>query len=575
MTVAPVLCAEGLTRRFATRGRQITALDQVDLTFGPGLTALVGTDGAGKTTLLRLAAGLLRPDSGRLRVLNLDPLTEATALHRRSGYMPQRFGLYRELGVIENLRLYADLAGLPLARQPQRLTELLELAGLERFRDRLAGHLSGGMQQKLALICTLLREPELLLLDEPTVGIDPVSRQELWHLFETLVHEHGLALVFSTAYMGEAGRSDHIAILHQGRVLASDSPDRYKASVRNRCVTVSAAGQNRRRLQRRLLRSPAVIDAVIAGTDIRVVLRDGHSPRAPELDGVNLTPRMPRFEDAFVALLDKAGAGGQPPALDDGTPPNTTDGEPVVTVSGLGRRFGDFEAVRDLGFEIRRGEIFGLLGANGAGKTTTFRMLCGLLPPTSGHLQVAGVDLRRAAAEARARIGYVAQHFALYRNLSVRQNLRFFAGAYRLRGQHRRERMEWAAHTFDLATVLDQDAGDLPLGYQQRLSLACALMHEPEILFLDEPTSGVDPLARREFWSSINTLAERGVTVLITTHFLEEADYCDRLVIMADGGTLAAGTPAAVKCRALPKADTPPSMEQAFIALVRSRKPAP
>lgn len=574
----PVLRTEALSHAFTAQGRRVTALDAVNLELGEGLSALVGPDGAGKTTLLRLAAGLLRPAAGELRVLGLDPLTQGASLHRRIGYLPQRFGLYQELSVAENLRLYADLGGLAPARRAGRIDELLELTGLAPFPQRRAGQLSGGMQQKLALAATLIREPELLLLDEPTVGVDPVSRRELWRILEELTASRGVSVVLSTAYMDEAERCARVAVLHQGRLLANDQPEALMRPVDGRSVAVSVPDLSLRALQQRLAEHEGVQDAVIAGEAVRAVLAEADTADrlAAELalEGLQVRAQPPRFEDAFVDLLAGAGAGGSPPELTGGPAGGGGDDDVVVAVADLRKRFGDFEAVKGLDFEIRRGEIFGLLGANGAGKTTTFRMLCGLLPASSGRLQVAGVDLRRAAAAARGRIGYVSQHFALYRNLSVGQNLRFFAGAYNLGGRRRRQRMAWAARSFELEPVLDQDAGTLPLGYQQRLALGCALMHEPEIVFLDEPTSGVDPLARREFWASINSLAESGVTVLVTTHFLEEADYCDRLVIMADGATLAAGTPGEVKRRAAGEGEALPSMEEAFIALVAADREA-
>jgi ABC-2 type transport system ATP-binding protein len=310
------------------------------------------------------------------------------------------------------------------------------------------------------------------------------------------------------------------------------------------------------------MRAPGMIDALIQGPDVRLVTEAGAAP--PELEGARLEPVAPRFEDAFVALLHgKKRAETGPGEQSMREPPEHHRDEVVIEVRGAQRRFGDFFAVRDVSFEVRRGEIFGLLGANGAGKSTTFRMLCGLLPASAGSLRVAGVDLRHGAAAARARIGYMSQKFSLYGNLSVRQNVEFFAGAYGLAGRRRAERVAWALEGFDLAEAADDASAELALGYKQRLAMACALMHEPEILFLDEPTSGVDPLARREFWRRINALAHAGVTVLVTTHFMEEAEYCDRLAIMAAGEILAAGEPAEIKDRA-----REPTMEDAFIRLI-------
>jgi ABC-2 type transport system ATP-binding protein len=295
-----------------------------------------------------------------------------------------------------------------------------------------------------------------------------------------------------------------------------------------------------------------------------------------ELPGLTIAPTPPRFEDAFVAQL-RARDGATPPtaAPRAPTPSAASPAEDIIAVQRLTRRFGDFVAVNNISFHVARGEIFGLLGANGAGKSTTFRMLCGLLPPSEGQLRVAGFDLRTAAAPARGRIGYMAQKFSLYGDLSVERNLRFFSSAYRLYGARQRRRIDWAVSEFDLASQMSASARDLPLGFKQRLALACALMHEPDILFLDEPTSGVDPLARRDFWRRINALAETGVTVLVTTHFMEEAEYCDRLAIMAQGSVLTAGAPEAIKAAARSAARPDPTMEDAFIAMIEAAAEAP
>ena len=320
-----------------------------------------------------------------------------------------------------------------------------------------------------------------------------------------------------------------------------------------------------------LAHAPGVIDAIVHGDSVHVVTATEGFPPAlaslPEMADSAATPVPPRFEDVFVDMLSRQAASvGHASVIPKDTPAH--DGAPVIQVADLVRRFGDFLAVDGISFDVRRGEIFGLLGANGAGKSTTFRMLCGLLPASSGHLEVAGHDLRHSAATAREHIGYMSQKFSQYANLSVRQNLDFFASAYGLANPERKQRIAWAEDEFDLGRYHDHLAGDLPLGYKQRLAMACALMHDPDILFLDEPTSGVDPLARREFWQRINTLALAGVTVLVTTHFMEEAEYCDRLVIMAAGRILSLGEPAAIKAAARSPDQPHPSMEDAFIKLV-------
>ncbi|MGC8474864.1 MAG: ATP-binding cassette domain-containing protein [Acetobacteraceae bacterium] len=571
----PAVRLADVRRGFRTGKRLVKALDGITAEAARGaVTGLIGPDGAGKTTLMRLIAGLLRADAGHIEVLGIDVARDPLAVQARLGYMPQRFGLYEDLSVAENLDLYADLQGVAPADRGARYAELLHMTGLGPFTGRMAGRLSGGMKQKLGLACTLVHPPDLLLLDEPTVGVDPVSRRELWQIVDHLTREAHMTVLFSTAYLDEAERCDTVLLIHEGRLLGSGKPGGFSAEMRGRSF-LATAGLGRRRLQARLAEAPGVIDAVIQGSRVRVVTADA-TPPAPDLLGaeapdLRFAPTPPRFEDSFVARLRALAATPLPtPAAAAAAPAPAASAEAVITVAHLTRRFGAFIAVNDVSFTVSRGEIFGLLGANGAGKSTTFRMLCGLLPPSDGSLRVAGFDLRTAAAPARGRIGYMAQKFSLYGDLSVRQNLRFFASAYRLRGSRQRDRIAWAVAEFELAPLLDATARDLPLGFKQRLALACALMHEPDILFLDEPTSGVDPLARREFWRRINSLAEGGVTVLVTTHFMEEAEYCDRLVIMAQGKVLAAGTPEAIKAIARSTARPDPTMEDAFIAVIEA-----
>ncbi len=567
------LRARGLCKTFSVGGRVLTAIADLSLTLTPGVvTGLIGPDGAGKTTFMRLAAGLLTPDAGTIEVLGLDATREALAVQSSIGYMPQRFGLYEDLSVQENLDLYADLQGVPLAERPGRYGRLMEMTGLGPFGGRLAGQLSGGMKQKLGLACTLVNPPRLLLLDEPTVGVDPVSRRELWAIVYRLVAEEAMSVLLSTAYLDEAERCAEVILLHQGRVVDQAPPGKFSAPLQGRTFRVTGAAATRRRLQAALARSPGVLDAVLQGESVRVVMDEGASIDCKSLSQLlqqqlRCEPVPPRFEDGFVALLQDSREEIPLPQVRV-TP--GFDGDAIL-VKNLTRRFGDFVAVQGESFAVHRGEVFGLLGANGAGKTTTFRMLCGLLPPSGGEVRVAGVDLRHAAARARARIGYMSQRFSLYANLSARQNLTFFARAYGLSGRRAGERIAWALDAFGLTDLAGMESGSLPLGYKQRLAMAAALMHEPDILFLDEPTSGVDPLARRDFWARINALAEGGVTVLVTTHFLEEAEYCDRLAIMAAGEVLAIGTPAEIKARAARPGQPEPDMEAAFIALIQSR----
>jgi len=567
----PALAGQGLHKRFVVKGSKqaVQALADVSLEVAAGtLTALVGPDGAGKTTLLRLAAGLMRADQGQLQVLGIDVAADPQAVQDRISYMPQRFGLYEDLSVQENLDLYADLHGVRKDLRRERYARLMEMTDLGRFTARPAGKLSGGMKQKLGLACTLVRSPELLLLDEPTVGVDPLSRRELWQIVQQLVDDEHLSVIVSTAYLDEAERCAQVFVLHEGRLIAQGAPAQIRDNARDLCFIVRPPeGVPARTLQAKLLDAPAsIIDAVPQGGEVRFIRRPEADPQAlgTLFGGARAEPVPARLEDGFMVLLraeqQDAAAAPKAAAASAAGEPN----EIVIEVKDLVRKFGDFTAVASTSFDVRRGEIFGLLGPNGAGKTTTFRMLCGLLPASSGFLQVAGVNLRHARAQARSRIGYVSQKFALYGNLTVAENLEFFGGAYGLRGQRLRDRMQTVLRQFDLLGQEKATSGLLPGGFKQRLAMATGLLHEPEILFLDEPTSGTDPLARREFWRRITALSEAGVTVIITTHFMEEAEYCDRIVIQDAGKLLAIGTPQQVRVQA----GSAPDMEEAFIGIV-------
>ena len=566
-----IVVARDLRKTFSTGGGgKVAALEAISLSIPPGqLTAMVGPDGAGKTTFLRMLAGLLQPDGGRLHVLGTDMAADPQPVQDRIGYMPQRFGLYGDLSVQENLDLYADLHGVAREQRVERFARMLRMTDLAEFTDRPAGKLSGGMKQKLGLACTLVRSPDLLLLDEPSVGVDPLSRRELWKIIQQLVEEERLSVIVSTAYMDEAERCEAIYVMHEGTILAAGAPAKLTARAHGLTWVVDPpAGVPARDLQARLIDDTAdILDAVPRAGAVRFI-------RVPDVGSAELdsalmgqTPRArpEQLEDAFMMLLRERQPAAEPVVASARPDPNGGGGDdaPVIVVRDLMRKFGDFTAVARTTFDVRRGEIFGLLGPNGAGKTTTFRMLCGLLPATSGHLEVAGLNLRTARAKARARIGYVAQKFALYAQLTVRENLEFFGGAYGLRGRELRERVDAAIARFDLDGRAR--SGDLPAGYKQRLAMATGLLHQPGILFLDEPTSGIDPLARRSFWRTITGLAQQGVTVIITTHFMEEAEYCDRIAIQDAGELLALGTPQEVRELA---GGGDADMDGAFIAIV-------
>jgi ABC-2 type transport system ATP-binding protein len=587
-------------KQFVAGKRTITALDGLSTEIEAGrITGLVGPDGAGKTTLIRILTCLLKAETGSIRVLGMDTATQAQQIQASVGYMPQHFGLYEDLSVLENLELYADLQGLAAAERSARFDRLMTFTGLGPFQKRLAGRLSGGMKQKLGLACTLVRPPKLLLLDEPSVGVDPVSRRELWDIVHSLVGE-GISVLWATAYLDEAERCHNVLLLNEGKLLAAGSPRTFSDRLEGRTFAVRVPSGERRAVLHQVRGLPHVVDAIVRGSDIRVLLSKGADlnylsrccqdmeARAAQVEKVN-----PSFEDAFIDLLKDRVAPGTETVAGSATArphpagyaaasasgetvpagmPKSNDrksnGEAVIEVVGLVRRFGKFAAVDGIDFDVKRGEIFGLLGPNGAGKSTTFKMLCGLLPPSDGKALVLGIDLRRAAAVARGRIGYMAQKFSLYGNMSVLQNLQFFASAYGLKGPARRRKIYEELAKFGLDPYADAISESLPLGYKQRLALACAIMHAPGVLFLDEPTSGVDPLVRREFWTRINAMAASGVTVMVTTHFMEEAEYCDRIGIIYRGHLVASGTPQDLKNEHR-KSDLPnPTLEDAFVDLI-------
>ncbi|MFL5289083.1 MAG: ATP-binding cassette domain-containing protein [Rhodopila sp.] len=564
--VDPLARVEALSHGFDGR----PALRDITVAVEPGIiTGLIGPDAAGKTTLLRLLAGLLRPQSGQVIVLGHDIVTDAARAHAAIGYMPQRFGLYEDLSVAENLDLFADLHGLSQALRDERTERLLHFTGLARFRPRLAGQLSGGMKQKLGLACALLARPRLLLLDEPSVGVDPASRRELWAVVTVMLEEgrgDGMGVIWATAYLDEAARCGRVLLLHEGRLLADGPPEDLTAPFQGRVFRLTVPDGARRMVANRAAADAGVLDAVVEGDAVRLVMRPNVPlPDPVQFGGLTLSPLPPRFEDGFVACLD---VPTQPAPPVPAVRPQAMAG-PAIEVCDLVRRFGDFVAVDRVSFQVAQGEIFGLLGPNGAGKSTTFRMLCGLLRPSAGRARVAGQDLLNASAAARSRIGYMAQRFSLYAELSVQENLRFFARVYGLNRQARAA-IDQALERFDLRDMAGSVAGDLPLGVKQRLALAAALLHGPDILFLDEPTSGVDPVTRRVFWARIGALADSGVAVLVTSHFMDEAEYCDRLGIVSGGRLIATGTPAGLRARVRTAALPEPTLEDAFIALVQA-----
>ena len=597
-----MLIAENINKSFRLKtGQVLKALESVAFKVRPGgITALIGPDGSGKSTLLRIVAGLLRPDSGKLIFNGQELVGKNEELLAQISYMPQKFGLYEDLTVQENLDLYADLKPLPLEEREDRYQELLAMSGMEPFRQRTVGKLSGGMKQKLGLICALISPPKLLLLDEPTVGVDPLSRRELWKIIERLTNGSGMSVIVSSSYLDEAEKCDEIVLLFEGKTLARGTPE----SIRNQSkgmgyLAKPAPNGTLRSLQAKLLSVPEIIDAVPQAGSVRFIIRgilreEQNISALSLLNGAKISSVSANLEDSFMLLLrdhmrkQENSEQTRPfsaPAADnphmqahkrdrayESAPLSHDKREPIIQAKNVWRLFGDFIAVKDVSFSVYKGEVFGLLGPNGAGKTTTFRMLCGLLSASKGSLHVAGLDVREAQKETHRYLGYVAQKFSLYGPLNVRENLDFFAGVYGLRGQSKIKRIHEMVAEFSLDRQLQTPANDLPGGYKQRLAMAVGLLHEPQILFLDEPTSGADPLARRDFWKRISRLADQGITIIVTTHFMEEAEYCDRILIQDNGITLALGSPEEIRANAVRKSDsdstTLPTMEDAFIDIV-------
>lgn len=545
----PAIWAEGLTRRYGDH----VVVESLALRIEAGeIFGLVGPDGAGKTTTLRMIAGLLAPDAGEVRIAGIDVRAKPREAKPLLAYMSQRFGLYPDLTVAENLRFYADLYGVGRRERSQRLSELLAFSRLGPFVQRKAGDLSGGMKQKLQLACALIHRPRVLLLDEPTNGVDPLSRREFWKILHRLLGE-GVAILISTAYLDEAERCSRLALLNEGRMLITGTPQDIQKRIP---ATLLVLESHRARSVQHLVRNRLPdVRSVLFGNRLHVLQENGQEDVADSisrwvadagLPPVDIHRRPPGLEDVFVWLLGREEAA-HPGAMTIEPARRHIPLERAVSVRDLTRRFGDFVAVDHIDLDVGQGEIFGFLGPNGAGKSTTIRMLCGLLAPSEGGGTVAGLDIGTEAEAIKQRIGYMSQKFSLYDDLSVRENLAFYGSIYGLKNADLRDRIRWALQTTGLDAVADRPTRSLASGIKQRLALCSALLHEPPIVFLDEPTSGVDPLSRRRFWDMIHALAETGITILVTTHYMEESEYCDRLALIYRGRIVALGTAAELK----------------------------
>ncbi|PWT95382.1 MAG: ABC transporter ATP-binding protein [Blastocatellia bacterium] len=529
---------------------EFEAVKGIDLEIPAGeIFGLIGPDGAGKTSVFQILGGVMQPTSGVADMYG-KPAREARSF---VGYLTQTFSLYQDLSVAENLRYLGELRLLTRKQIEERGRRYLEMFDMERFTDRLAGSLSGGMKQKLALACALIAEPKILLLDEPTTGVDPVSRREFWDALAKLSKE-GMTMVVATPYLDEAERCHRVALMHDGVIHETGTPAEIRNSQGLKRLEVKASDLGR---AEDVLRKNAAIDDVQRfGDRLDLMVRDASQGEASARETLSnagiavlgVKRGAPTLENAFVATLRQLNGEVSTPEFPRRREFRQRSKDAIaIGARHLYKRFGRFNAVKDINIEIKYGEIYGLLGANGAGKTTTIKMLCGLIASSSGEMELAGEKGSLRSTFVRQRIGYMSQKFSLYDDLTIEENLDFFAGVYRVPFAEREEKKKWVLEVSGLEGRGNLMTGSLPGGWKQRVAFGASVMHEPSVLFLDEPTSGVDPLARRAFWKMINSLADRGVAVLVTTHYLEEAEQCNRLGFMVAGELVAEGTPSSVK----------------------------
>ncbi len=556
----PIIHTQNLRKVYKSRGKaSIEAVRDLTITVEPGeIFGLVGPDGAGKTTTIQMLCGILTPTAGSATVAGVDVVRQASNLGGKIGYMSEGFTLYGSLSVEENLDFFAELYQVPPEVAAERKEKLLRFARLEEARHRRAEHLSGGMKKKLALACTLIHQPQVLFLDEPTTGVDPVSRQDFWKVLYEFLAE-GITIFVTTPYMDEAERCHRVALMRRGEIIASDVPSALKKRLRGVAVEMIARPQVR--AVARLRETPGVTQVQVFGERLHLLLRNGQElvntlPDRLVAAGVTVEEvktTTPSLEDVFIAAIEDLRAADAPrrplaPLPEEALGPmDDSSYEVAVRADGLTRRFGTFTAVDRVSFDVRRGEIFGFLGPNGSGKTTTIRMLCGLLPPSEGTATVAGFDIVRQRTAMKPHIGYMSQKFSLYNDLTVAENIRFYGDVYGLSPRRLAERKRWVLEMAGLTGKEHLLTRDLSGGWKQRLALGCAILHEPEILFLDEPTSGVDPVSRREFWDLIFALSAQGVTIFVTTHYMDEAEHCHDLGLLYRGRLIARGSPAQLR----------------------------
>lgn len=587
--MAKIIEISALCKSYQTQKRkQLLVFDNFNLAIESDchLICLTGPDGAGKSTLLKILAGVLPFDKGQVLLNGTKPDMANAKFSKDVGYMSQTLGLYEELTVWDNLTILSGLRGLKLKESSDYLTKLLTSVNLINFKDREAGALSGGMKQKLALCCTIAARPKILILDEPTVGVDPVSRNELWNIILSYLKEVQGYCIFSTAYLEEADFCDLVLMLNDGKLLLQGSKESLLNKLPHQTYSLEDTKDNYQQALKKALQltfrddaNSPILDICPRLGRIDILTTKGCSLEELKLylqkhfnDTFKLNTRGPILEDVYIhnALTEQLKIQSKSTAIKKSNSSDTAcstlnnQRSEIVIARNIKKCFGNFVAVDDSSFKVHIGEIFGLLGPNGAGKTTTFRMICALSKPTSGQVTINGFDLAKAKHDARATIGYVSQKFSLYRKLSVYQNLEYFGLSYGLKPKALKERIKELLSEFNLEDFKDINSETLPFGIQRQLSMACALIHKPKILFLDEATSGADPLARRNFWYLINKLATTGTCVVVTTHFMEEAEYCDNFLIQDQGKILVLGSPNTI-CR---KDNKRISIQEKFVSLI-------
>jgi len=555
----PIVSVSQLSKRYKDGNEALRGIT-LDVTKGD-VFGLIGPDGAGKSTTLRILAGVMEPTSGKAMILgNL-----ARTARRHIGYIPQNCALYPELTVEENLRYQAGLYGVCEETFVQLRNSHLKNMGLLKFSDRLAGHLSGGMKQKLALCCALVSSPQLILLDEPTTGLDPIARRELWQALIALTHQ-GVTAVIATPFLDEAERCNRIALMHEGTIHQTGTPDELQKALQMRRLAITFPGEDSAARISNIVKAAkfaSISDLYFYGDHLEILAKNAKAAESElrnALSAQNIEIREvyetdPNMENVFVMRLRELGYRESQPvpfphiATNKGPNSSTEQKDIAIRAQNLTRDFADFRAVDNVNLEIRYGDIFGLLGANGAGKTTTIKLLCGLMEPTTGTVSLSGQskDLRNRSI--CKRIGYMSQKFTLYDGLTVEENLQFYASVYEIPLKLRKRQIDWVSQVCELGGLLKSVVGRLPLGWKQRIAFGAAVMHEPDIIFLDEPTAGVDPLARRQIWTLIRDFAANGAAILVTTHYLDEAEYCNRLAFMATSKIITQGSPREIKSR--------------------------